>query len=101
METSTFGAIEKEQHQALAHQQILLNNAYETIDRRQNNDDPLQMAVGKVDNETYNLKQSIAQDDQSKFVVATQSEINGHIDGKHWKVVMCSDFRFPPAIKSI
>ena len=42
------------------------------------------MAIGKVHNETFNLHQTIAQDDRSKFVVGMQSEMNVHVDGNHW-----------------
>ena len=42
------------------------------VHRLQNDANPLQMATGKVDNEHFNLKQAMAEDDRNEFVVAMQ-----------------------------
>ena len=63
--------------------------------------DPLALATGKSDNELFNLKQVMAQDDHNYFVKAMEKEANGHLEGNHWKVVRLLDYNFPSAIKAI
>ena len=66
-----------------------------------NESDPLVLATCKSENEVFNLKQVMAQDDRNCFVKAMEKEINGHLEGNHVKVVRHSDYNFPSVVKAI
>ena len=48
---------------------------------------PLAFASSLADNETYNLKEMLAQSDVADFVNAMIEEINAHESNDHWKLV--------------
>ena len=91
-----------EHHQNRAEMMQLTDDpSHSTLDGLINESDPLALATGKSDNEVFNLKQVMAQDDRDCFVKAMEKEINGHLEGNYWKVVRRSDHNFPSIIKAI
>ena len=66
-----------------------------------NESGPLALVTGKSDNEVFHLKQVMAQDYRNHFVKAMEKQMQGHLEGNHWKVVRRSDSNFPSVIKAI
>ena len=83
----------------LASQHHDLINA--TNDNLINDMHPLSFATGYAENEVFHLGQMLKQPDRSSFATAMETEINGHNDGKHWKIVRKSEAGTSKMLKSI
>ena len=71
---------EVEQHQnRLEMMQLLDDPSHSTLDRIMNESDPLSLVKGKSDDEVFNLKKVMAQDDRNHFVKATEKETQDHL----------------------